>query len=61
MPKDLDSCPWCGGAAHIATESCDNCGEAIRLPAPPQVKPAPSGPVFRTVRDKGMMLERQAA
>ena len=61
MPKDLNSCPWCGGVAHIAAETCDNCGEPMHVPAPTQTKPAPSGPVFRTVRDKGMMLESQAA
>jgi len=29
----------------------------MRVPAPPQAKPAPSGPVFRTVRDKSDLRE----
>jgi len=57
MLKRQNCCPWCGGHAQLATETCDNCGESMRVPTLVQVKPVFFNPVFRTVRDKGIALE----
>jgi len=60
MPDSMTCCPWCGGTAR-ETAVCDNCEETVAVPSPSRTAKTAPQIMFRTVREKSLAAEQQAA